>query len=211
MPWPVANLDTTEFRSASGRPARARPQLKKALDYIGQIIRARGSSDGGGIAPLDSGGKVPTVNLPGLQMTQAERTKLGGVAAGAQPDMTGAEIRNALDGVLGGAAWRTPVDLAQEQHSARLGWARLTPSVLVQWGHVNTHLTTTVTFFRAFSSTPWVIQVSRLGYYDGGDTASVDRDLAFRQDSPAGLIISRTQARVHGGSQQCTYVVIGPW
>jgi hypothetical protein len=66
-------------------------------------------SDAGDFATSAQGTLAGTAIQPGdaALITSAERTKLGGIAAGAEVNLTGPEIVAAIDAALGHADWRT--------------------------------------------------------------------------------------------------------
>lgn len=62
MAWPTVNIDTTEMDAGTDHPDVARIQIKQIADNVNAIKDAKGAASG--IAPLDSGSKVPAANLP---------------------------------------------------------------------------------------------------------------------------------------------------
>lgn len=175
MSWPNDDLTTTDFQSAStpGAPSRARSMLYRLILRTKSIIAARGAANGvcelnaagkvpttrisrgaaGGVASLGSNGKVIAGQLDGLLMTQAERTKLGGVEAGATADQTAAQIVALLDARLGGTGWRMQLSGFRDQ---RVGWVAASSGA------------TRVTFQPAFSQTPYIMLQASAGAPSGG-------------------------------------------
>jgi hypothetical protein len=68
MAWPSTTISTVNMDATTDSPAAARPEIKQMADNINTIQGARGASDG--IASTDSGGKVPTAQLPIIPANQ---------------------------------------------------------------------------------------------------------------------------------------------
>lgn len=62
MAWPTTAIVTTDMDATSDNPGNARSQIKLMADNVNAIKDAKGAANG--IAELDSGGKVPTAEIP---------------------------------------------------------------------------------------------------------------------------------------------------
>lgn len=64
MPWPSGSISTANLDAGSDSPAAARPQLLAAVAAVNDIVSMRGAASG--VASLDSGGLVPTAQIPSI-------------------------------------------------------------------------------------------------------------------------------------------------
>jgi len=64
MAWPTTVIDTTNMDAAGDNPGNARAEIKKMADNVNSIKDSKGVASG--IAELDSGGKVPTSQVPNI-------------------------------------------------------------------------------------------------------------------------------------------------
>ncbi len=132
MAWPTDDLTTDHLDAGADSPADARPMLKKALDYLKDIIVALGVAGGiceldanakvpaarigrgaaDGVAPLDAAARLPATHLPDATADAAGAVRLATDAEAENASGTGAlqarqlALRTATTGRAG------PVELA---------------------------------------------------------------------------------------------------
>lgn len=89
--WPSADLTKANLDAATDDPKQARTELESAIDKVNTLLGARSSANG--IASLDSGGKVPTGELPTIPINKGGTGAITAAAArsalGAQATLSG--------------------------------------------------------------------------------------------------------------------------
>lgn len=80
MAWPSVTIDTTNMDAGTDPAGNARAAIKQMADNVNAIKDARGAA--GGVARLDSGGKVPSTELPTLPVDKGGTGHAGGYTIG---------------------------------------------------------------------------------------------------------------------------------
>ena len=78
MPWPSSSVSTSNVDSGSDNPALARADILAAIQALNVMIAGRGSVDG--VASLDSGGLIPSAQLPTIMPTGVVQDYVGTTA-----------------------------------------------------------------------------------------------------------------------------------
>lgn len=80
MSWPTVTIDTSDMDESTDSAGNARAAIKQMADNVNAMKDSRGAADG--VASLDSGGKLPTSELPTIPANKGGTGIAGGFTVG---------------------------------------------------------------------------------------------------------------------------------